>query len=941
MNKTITNQLYFSPPSSKDFFKHIQRFLEVGFWYWDRQTNHIHFSKKVLSILGIKSDELGILWEDFFNAVHPEDQKVIRKAFDRLLLGKSISSDLEFRILRKGYWRWARTKVVVAEYLESGEVSVIIGKFFDIDENKYSIQPVEQEKKKIPFSFFSYCLKKGVFQFHNPKQNIFDFKISDEGLDLFEQLKPFVTSTALNQFKEGWQFFLLGSDSNYSYSLDYQNRKINVVFSKSPECVDIIEGLAVNASMGDSDDAQNPKIKYSQFLNLHQLIFLSFNSNNVITFCNRFAEKILGYKFFELKEDFALKRIFIPNSDTYKRFTEHLKSASQKPFECNIISKDGIQKVISWTIIKGFDITDELIVLGRDVSQLRSIEQSNDKLSKRIYSYQSMSTRLLLQSSCENIYFLIGEQLEKLYPKHISTVFSFDSKDSFITLEGIFGISQRLRDAFISDLGWNPIGRRFQLLIEAIERLKTHTPYRSTKTLYEIADGYISLSAAKIVERNFEVEDLYVVGLFSGETLYGGILVFSSLPDSKFDIQPLSDLALLASIAMSKLHSELALNKQLADIRLLNARKLDLLTHVSHEIRTPLNAILGFSQLLVSSELEDFTKKQYIDIINGKGKALLRLINDIIDFNKIEKGELTIVRSNFNLNKSLNEIYQLYLNELILYSKDAVELKLVIPGGADIVELFTDEGRLVQVFENLIDNALKFTERGTIEFGYTLEKDNINFYVHDTGIGIDPKMQEMIFEKYRQLDTFQTQGSTGLGLKITKEIVMLLSGTITVDSELGIGTTFNVVFPLNQLSFKHSADDEQSLMTDRKVDFKNKVILIVDDEEANCLILEELLSNWGAQTLLARNGKEAVDLVNSINQTIDLVLMDIRMPIMDGYAATMEIKQINSKIPIIAQTAYASDEDQLKAESAGCNGYITKPIDTVILSDMLEHFLLG
>ena len=199
----------------------------------------------------------------------------------------------------------------------------------------------------------------------------------------------------------------------------------------------------------------------------------------------------------------------------------------------------------------------------------------------------------------------------------------------------------------------------------------------------------------------------------------------------------------------------------------------------------------------------------------------------------------------------------------------------------------------------------------------------------------------MIFERYRQLDTFQTQGSTGLGLKITKEIVTLLNGEISVDSELGVGTIFKVKLPLNQTSSERSFDNEDLLLSERRSDLKNKVILIVDDEEANCLILEELISSWGGKTLLAKNGKEAVDLVNSINQTIDLILMDIRMPVMDGYAATMEIKQINPKIPIIAQTAYSSEEDRLKAEAAGCNGYITKPIETNVLSEVLEVFLIS
>jgi CheY-like chemotaxis protein len=378
---------------------------------------------------------------------------------------------------------------------------------------------------------------------------------------------------------------------------------------------------------------------------------------------------------------------------------------------------------------------------------------------------------------------------------------------------------------------------------------------------------------------------------------------------------------------------------QLEEQKIINRRKLDLLSNVSHEIRTPLNAILGFSQLLSNSELTDITKKQYIDIINSKGSALTRLINDIIDFNKIEKGELTIVRSSVNINRLLSDIYNFYLTDLALFKREGIELKLSIPDGTDFLDLLTDEGRIVQVLENLIDNALKFTERGVVEFGYTIVNDSINLFVRDTGVGIDPKIQEFIFEKYRQLDSSMSSGGAGLGLKISKEIVSLLGGRISIDSEVGVGTTVYAQLPIARCIDEGSSVDEEFNNSERKVDFKNKVILVVDDEEVNYLILNELLTVWGATTIWAKNGKEAVELVNSMNQNIDAILMDIRMPVMDGYAATMEIKQINSRIPIIAQTAYASDEDRLKAEAAGCNGYITKPIETNILSEVLEIFL--
>ncbi len=299
------------------------------------------------------------------------------------------------------------------------------------------------------------------------------------------------------------------------------------------------------------------------------------------------------------------------------------------------------------------------------------------------------------------------------------------------------------------------------------------------------------------------------------------------------------------------------------------------------------------------------------------------------------------MRTEVNINYLLKDIYGFYFNELALFKRDGIELRLSIPEGTDFLELFTDEGRLVQVIENLIDNALKFTERGTVELGYSILNDKINLYVKDTGIGIDPKIQEFIFEKYRQLSDSQSQVNSGLGLKISREIITLLNGDISIKSEVGAGTTINILLPLVGQASKRGELEDEMVDIQKKVDFKNKVILIVDDEEVNYLILNELLSAWGATTLWAKNGKEAVDLVNSINQNIDAILMDIRMPVMDGYAATMEIKQINPQMPIIAQTAYASDEDRLKAEAAGCNGYITKPIDTNILSEVLEIFLVS
>lgn len=947
MRKSNANHLFYNAPNTREFFGHIQRFLEVGFWYWDSKSNHIHFSKKILAAMGIKSDDEGIALDDFLNSVHPDDKKILQKAFNRLLSDKTISGDLEFRILRKGYWRWARTKVTVAEHDERGNVSIIIGKFFDIDTTKYTPQPVVKEKENIFFSFFSFRSADNTFQWLNPSQNVFNFKTTGNSFSLFDSLKPYVSVSELNLFVQRWTQFIKSTDSSFSMGFNYvssdkHKRRVKLLATKYSDNIDVIEGALVDVSSVIGWEGGDPKkMRYPSLMNLHQLFVFGFDASFNLTFCNKYTEKVLGYKLQELSEEQMLKKILLPSPDIYKRFVDFVRSGATKAFECSISSKEGVERIVSWTLVQGIESVEGLFVIGRDITYLKQLEEQKEALELRLNRIPTVAERLLSHSNEENLFFILGEELERIYHKKVSLVFSFDSSDNFITIEGIFGLSHRVWETFVDELGWNPVGRRFLLKPELVELLKVNYAVKLDYTFYEISDGFISVSAAKIVEKHFNVDEIYFSGLVSDNHLYGGIVVFNSETETNFDAESLGDIAAITSQAIGKINVERDYIRRLDELRKTNARKLDLLTHVSHEIRTPLNAILGFSQLLANSELSDNTKKQYINIINSKGKALTRLINDIIDFNKIEKGELTIVRTEVNINNLLKDIHSFYFNELSLFKRDGIELKLSIPEGTDFLELFTDEGRLVQVIENLIDNALKFTERGTVELGYSILNDRINLYVRDTGIGIDPKIQEFIFENYRQLSDSQSQVNSGLGLKISKEIITLLNGDISIKSEVGAGTTINILMPLVAHVSKRNEFDDEMDDIQKKVDFKNKVILIVDDEEVNYLILNELLSVWGATTLWAKNGKEAVDLVNSINQNIDAILMDIRMPIMDGYAATMEIKQINPQIPIIAQTAYASDEDRLKAEAAGCNGYITKPIETNILSEVLEIFLVS
>jgi CheY-like chemotaxis protein len=300
-----------------------------------------------------------------------------------------------------------------------------------------------------------------------------------------------------------------------------------------------------------------------------------------------------------------------------------------------------------------------------------------------------------------------------------------------------------------------------------------------------------------------------------------------------------------------------------------------------------------------------------------------------------------VVLNPFNLNKLLANINLFYQKEKVFQNRENVDIRLSIPNKEGALEFLSDEGRIEQVFTNLISNALKFTERGFIEFGYLLDASHIKFFVKDTGVGIPPDMHQVIFDRFRQVDSESTKkfGGTGLGLAISKAIVNLLGGSIWVESESGVGSTFYFTIPYNSSTLQKTEQlPEAEMVEDVLPDWKNRVVLIAEDEEVNYILLSELLAPTGVTLLWAKDGAQAVELIKKLKR-VDLILMDIKMPVMNGYAATLEIRQVNPDIPIIAQTAYAFSNDKQKAEAAGCNDYITKPISSNELIAKMSRFI--
>jgi len=360
------------------------------------------------------------------------------------------------------------------------------------------------------------------------------------------------------------------------------------------------------------------------------------------------------------------------------------------------------------------------------------------------------------------------------------------------------------------------------------------------------------------------------------------------------------------------------------------------LANMSHEIRTPLNSIVGFSQILSSSGMDERTKLEYAGYIRNSSDLLLKIINDILDIAKIESGQLKITYSDFDINSLVDKI-EVQANEIKKNSKkDFLEIRMFKYFKSKEFNIYSDHHRLEQVLINLISNAIKFTMRGIIEIGYNATETHVEFFVKDTGIGISDEMQKSIFDRFVQVEepNKKIHDGTGLGLSICKSIIELLGGRIWVRSCLDQGSIFYFEIPLiihlspviNQIKFEKKDIDYNSFIGEK--------ILIAEDIDFNFLFLHEGLKPLGLSIIRAFNGAEAIEIIKS-NPDISLILMDMRMPEIDGYEASQRIKAINPAVSIIATTANAITGDKEKCIAAGCDYYMSKPIKIEELIEMI------
>jgi len=454
----------------------------------------------------------------------------------------------------------------------------------------------------------------------------------------------------------------------------------------------------------------------------------------------------------------------------------------------------------------------------------------------------------------------------------------------------------------------------------------------------QIATGYVKAYESMGVRKNGEK---YPIRLEAKHIPYKGKMVrvveFRDITEQKQveqEIRKKNEELAQSLEKIQKINTELEAAKERAEES--DRLKTAFLCNLSHEIRTPMNGILGFADLLDGGNVCEIHQKRYIELIQESGQRMLNLINDLVDISQIETGQIKIHEKETQLNALMDHTFDFFLP---LAEKRNLNFTLEKGLQDNDSTLLTDPVRLEQVLTNLLGNAIKFTKEGYIHFGYKTDGTDLYFWVKDSGIGIPQEMHDVVFQRFRQVDDtfFREEEGSGLGLSISKSIVELMNGTIGVSSEQGHGAEFFFRIPFNQVNnVAHSENARTSPAAVR--DGSGITILIAEDDELNYTYLYEVLKSDDTTLIRAHNGKEAVEALQE-NPSIDLILMDIKMPILNGYDATRQIREMNPDIPIIAQTAYASNSDRRRALGVGCDDLVSKPIDRKVLMKSIHKCL--
>ncbi len=670
--------------------------------------------------------------------------------------------------------------------------------------------------------------------------------------------------------------------------------------------------------------------KFKDLVTLLPEVVFETDASGKITFVNLKGFDLMGYKQSDIAQGMTVFDV-ISEEDRERAvlaFNKLRRGREIKGNEYRVITKSG--KKISVLVFTNSMFSDHRFVGIRgvmvDITRRKMAEKQEKEYQTKLLFLSNTALDFLGLPNEADIFRFIGSKLHEFISDAFIIVSHFDETDHQLKL-AYHSLSQeqtRKIDALLGD----PLRLTgIELSEEGILDLRRSSEHLRSfgGGILDTTFGQISPSTAHRIEDIIQAKNVYGMALMRAGKLYGSVLIISSreeLQDRPF----IETFLYQASIALHRRQLEQELMEAKVRAEESDMLKTAFLANMSHEIRTPMNGILGLAQLLNKDKLAGEERKEYLAMINSNGKLLMNLVNDIIDISKIESNQVELNETEFSVNVMMNDLLCFIQSEKMVKNKEAVELRMVPALSDKEAYIVSDQAKLRQVLTNLIGNAVKFTQEGVIQFGYSVEGPNLKFYVSDTGIGIPRDKLKIIFDRFIQADQSMTRafGGSGLGLAISKGFVECMGGEIWAESEPGQGATFFFLIPYKPVASASITAEEQK-RDPESFRWEDLSILVVEDNYVSFKLLEITLRKTGVGILHADNGQDAIDMVAK-HPEIDLVLMDIQLPVINGYDATVEIKKIRPELPVIAQTANAMDDDRMKCLNAGCSDYITKPI---------------
>jgi len=969
----ITERVEYSEAiaQSEERFSLVVDASELGIWDWDVVNDRVYYSPRWKMQLGFEDNELANEFKTWQSLLHPDDYDRMHQEVNAFINNPSKYFVSEFRMRHKdGHYVWIHNKAT-GVLNSNGKMVRFLGAHTDITFSKEAeeyIQMASQTYKGIVNSISEavYVLDANykIIEANNAAEKLSGYKLSELtgktlshiadtnqiGIDEIDQHLRNAESGKTHQFML-WGKHASGSIYPQEVSVSpsqFFNQPVTIAVARNVEDRMKAEQLLLQKSR--QIEAQNEeyktlneqlrvaKISIEQSERKYKtLIENSFDGVFLLdrlrfTFVNKRFEEITGYSYKELVLDNLDVNLLLDKRSQaiVKEISEARKAGQALPvrYDVLVIAKDGSEKSVELsTSLVEFSGQQFTMGIMRDVTLRRSME--------REINFRSRLQKLLINLSARFIN-IASSKVDKEINNALAEIGSFSGVDrayvfSYDFVKGTMSNTYEWCAPTISPV----IDTMQEIPLSLIPDWGTEHKVGRAIHIPQVDELPADDSVRQILQEQSVKSLLTIPLMYHAECI--GFVGFDAVEEYK----NWSD----TEKALLRLFAELLVNLQVKaryeeSLRMATEKaqesdrlKSAFLSNMSHEIRTPMNAICGFSNLLNDKSINEEQRQSFIEIININSQQLLGIINDIIDISKIESGQITVAKVKFSLNELIREL-ELVFSQTAKLKRLEFKTHMGLSDKDSMVE--SDDMKIRQVLNNLLFNALKFTEEGSIEFGYNLKDNYLEFFVADSGIGIPADKFNVIFERFQQVENVTTQSrkGTGLGLPISRAFAELLGGKIWLTSEVEKGSTFYFTIPYHPAENGHS---HKELAKDGTFELSSYVILIAEDDEPNYLYLKELIKGTGAKILRAKNGREAVDIC--LNHKVDVVLMDIKMPVMDGVQATQELRAQGVNIPIIAQTAYALSEDRARLSSVGCNYYITKPIDQVELFGALHQML--